>query len=462
MSAFPLERITRVNIIFTDDKLNVWYYDTEGVIRSSAINFMTDLPYFLALLLAFQRFDDSAWGICSAMNQTNSEVTVKMHGPDGKPKLVSTSMEESYHIKRHYGIVGRSTRVLSAKISGDDSDDFVLKIPYPEVFRIAEHDMVIRAKDSADNRGYILEHLPECIASLDLPQYSTSTIRDALKVKGKANSGRILRITAWKRLRPLTDLVGKELWKAFWECHRCESTLFACLPSLQAADVRFIGHLHLFKRGLQHGDISDTNLMYNPVTGKGVLNDFDLAIDVRAPERSVSHRRTGTIPFLSLDLFHPNGKLDTSVQRKYYHDEESFRWVLVWIITCYRDGRFEPPVDEPIMEWDRLGSTWSQRKAFIQEATTLKQAARMLALPEPDRSIRLSAMTMMKQIQTRGDREETAFYKVLCSEGLEKMSASDLLAPGANERNPSAEELLEAIKKDIEKFEKIPIDMHVK
>jgi len=42
------------------------------------------------------------------------------------------------------------------------------------------------------------------------------------------------------------------------------------------------------------------------------------------------------------------------------------------------------------------------------------------------------------------------------------MSASDLLAPGANERNPSAQELLEAIKKDIEKFEKIPIDMHVK
>jgi len=89
-----------------------------------------------------------------------------------------------------------------------------------------------------DDRGYILEHLPECVAWLDLPQYSTSTIRDALKVKGKLNSGRILRITAWKRLRPLTDLVGKELWKAFWECYRCELTLFAWLPILTCAVYR--------------------------------------------------------------------------------------------------------------------------------------------------------------------------------------------------------------------------------
>jgi len=146
---------------------------------------------------------------------------------------VSTGTEESYHIKRRYGIVGRSTRVLRAKISGDESgDDFVVKISYPEAFRIAEHDMLIRSKEITNNRGYILEHLPECVASLDPPQYSTSTIRDSLKVKDKSNSGRILCITAWKRLRPLTDLVGKELWKAFWECYRCELKLFACLPIL--------------------------------------------------------------------------------------------------------------------------------------------------------------------------------------------------------------------------------------
>ena len=227
--------------------------------------------------------------------------------------------------------------------------------------------------------------------------------------------------------------------------------------------MRFIGHLHLFKGGLQHSDISDMNLMYNPVTGKGVLNDFDLALDVRAPERSVGHALTGTLPFLSLDFFHSNGKLDTSVQRKYYHDEESFRWALVWIITCYRNGKFEPPVDDSIVEWDHLGSTWFQRTAFLQVATSLEETARNLALPEPDRSIRFSAMIMMKQIKSRGDQEKKAVYEKLQLEGLNDMSASDLLAiAGAKSRNPSAEELLEAIKEGTEHFEKIPIDMHVK
>ena len=143
------------------------------------------------------------------------------------------------------------------------------------------------------------------------------------------------------------------------------------------------------------------NLMYNPVTGRGVLNDFDLALDVRAPERSIGHCLTGTIPFLSLDLFHSNGKLDTDVQRKYYHDEESFRWVLVWIITCYPNGRFEPPVDNSIVEWAHLGLIWFQRTAFLQVATSLGETARILALPEPDRSIRLAAMVMIKQIESR-------------------------------------------------------------
>ena len=237
---------------------------------------------------------------------------------------------------------------------------------------------------------------------------------------------------------------------------------FLVFPSLQAANLRFIGHLNLFKGGLQHSDISDMNLMYNPVTGKGVLNDFDLALDVRAPERSVDHSLTGTIPFLSLDMFHPNGKLDTSVQRKYYHDEESFRWVLVWIITCYPNGRLEPPVEDSIVEWDHLGSTWFQRTAFLQVATSLEETVRILALPEPDRSIRLAAMIMIEQIKSRGDQEEKAVYEKIRLEGLKDMSASDLLATaGANNRNPSAEELLEAIKKGIECFEKIPIDMHV-
>jgi hypothetical protein len=39
-----------------DDVASVWRYEREGAIQSCGINFVQDLPYFLVLLLAFQRF----------------------------------------------------------------------------------------------------------------------------------------------------------------------------------------------------------------------------------------------------------------------------------------------------------------------------------------------------------------------------------------------------------------------
>ena len=124
----------------------MWYYDAEGIIRSSGINFIKDLPYFLALLLAFQRFDDSAWGNCSMMKQTDSKVAVEMYGPDGESKLISTGTDQLSYIRGRYGIVGRSTQVLRAKISGDDSDgDYVLKISYPEELRSVKRRVGVRS-----------------------------------------------------------------------------------------------------------------------------------------------------------------------------------------------------------------------------------------------------------------------------------------------------------------------------
>jgi len=262
--------------------------------------------------------------------------------------------------------------------------------------------MVARARDMAADKTYVLEHLPECVASLNLPQHSTSVIRDALKVDKGSNSGRVLRITAWKRLCPLTDLVGDELWKAFWECYRCESSLFrllSILPSGQCLTFLILGHFHLFKSGIRHSDISDTNLMYDPSTRKGVLNDFDLALDVRNPTRSVGHHPTGTMPFLSLDLFCPSGELDDGVQRQYYHDEESFRWVLAWIVNCYRNGKFDLPVDNPFWKWDCPKSTWFHRTSFLLLVTKEEELQRLKALPEPDQSIQISVAIMIEQIK---------------------------------------------------------------
>lgn len=45
-----------------DDLLYIWRYDRECVIRCFAFNFIDDLPRFLVLLLAMQRFENRHWG----------------------------------------------------------------------------------------------------------------------------------------------------------------------------------------------------------------------------------------------------------------------------------------------------------------------------------------------------------------------------------------------------------------
>ncbi len=91
-----------------------------------------------------------------------------------------------------------------------------------------------------------------------------------------------------------------------------------------------IGHYLLWCIGIVHGDISLSNLMYDTVTEKAILNDFDLAAVMNPGDTSPQKRgfeRMGTKPFMALELLR-NAKGE--VQRKYRHDLESFAWCLLW------------------------------------------------------------------------------------------------------------------------------------
>lgn len=84
-------------------------------------------------------------------------------------------------------------------------------------------------------------------------------------------------------------------------------------------------HRRLWKAGIHHRDISDGNLMYRKGSDRqiyGALNDWDLSsLDV--PNRTIEHERTGTIPFMAIEL------LSSSPVHLYRHDLESFFWLLV-------------------------------------------------------------------------------------------------------------------------------------
>jgi Fungal protein kinase len=108
-----------------------------------------------------------------------------------------------------------------------------------------------------------------------------------------------------------------------------------------------LGHRFLWKGGIEHNDISVSNLMYDKANNDaGVLNDFDLA-HVRGNRRPSGTERTGTMPFLALDLLTEDAWAG-NVERLYRHECESFAWVLLWICARYDNGAEieDPPLNK--------------------------------------------------------------------------------------------------------------------
>ncbi len=77
----------------------------------------------------------------------------------------------------------------------------------------------------------------------------------------------------------------------------------------------------------------------HPTTGKisGILIDFDLAT-LRDDPPSITHGRTGTIPFMALDLANPDA-FNGNIEHLYRHDFEAACWVLFWITEGFENGK---------------------------------------------------------------------------------------------------------------------------
>ena len=113
------------------------------------------------------------------------------------------------------------------------------------------------------------------------------------------------------------------------------------------------GHWALWRSGIEQGDVSIGNLMCDPVTKRGFLNDFDLA-RLSSPNRGPSTTdNTGTLPFLALDLLSERA-FKGQVPRLYRHEAESFTWCLIYICICmWKDskGQIHTRNPHPLLSW---------------------------------------------------------------------------------------------------------------
>jgi serine/threonine protein kinase len=90
--------------------------------------------------------------------------------------------------------------------------------------------------------------------------------------------------------------------------------------------------------GIQHRDISVGNMMFKRIDTEiwGNLIDWDLASLVG--HETHNHDRTGSMPFMALELLESVAPGKAPVHHTYAHDAEAVCWVTLWLGVQYAAG----------------------------------------------------------------------------------------------------------------------------
>ncbi|KAG2340740.1 hypothetical protein BDR05DRAFT_966616 [Suillus weaverae] len=331
----------------------IWYYDRQGIIQCSGINFIQDLPRFMVLLYALQRFELHDWGRnkdfipVQVEGKQCHEFKIKDEKLGEVDLLLHTSHDERV---THYGLQGRATNVVPvtsealAKKYGNLQDGMVAKIFWGEASRTSEPEILDKVKEIAKVHNTVKDHIPDLLWHHTFTN-PTSTIREALGVPNPTTGSRVLYILIFRKLQPITKLHGKQFFDVWRQCILC--------------------HLTLWKEGVYHRDVSPGNLMWYWKDGKrmGVLNDYDLSslANVQGPQ---GNERTGTVPFMARELLTEDGQRG-KVKHLYRHDLESFMWVFAWISLRYRQGVLLSRRLRPFDEWATLGAIACGEKKLV-------------------------------------------------------------------------------------------------
>ncbi|KAJ7592399.1 hypothetical protein C8J56DRAFT_477881 [Mycena floridula] len=298
-----------LGLILEDEQLFFWWHDRESTVQSFPIDMTSELAHVVVVVILFQRFSETDWGSSGLCSEgPNGTTTFKVADRCFSANITCADLRR------------RGTLAVPVSQSGHDAK-FFMKASFRDAALTTEATTIAKCYDLADGDRMILDHLPSVVVAQDFPKSSTPKMRNLLGLA--SHKPTMLQILVFDWLDPITSLKGEHFWVAFWNILRC--------------------HFLLWQRGMQHGDISVNNIRYNPVTQKGVLNDFDLALFIPDQPPPLPRRRaTGTMPFMALELLAQSGWTGET-RHIYRHDLESFSWVLLWICLRFREGKEERP-----------------------------------------------------------------------------------------------------------------------
>ncbi|KAG2352743.1 hypothetical protein BDR07DRAFT_1436180 [Suillus spraguei] len=337
-----------ISFIVNNNIIYIWWFDRQHTIQCAGINFIQDLPRFMVLLFIMQREIIVEY-------EEDKECQDKMK-KSKKKRVVDLTLDlKSNERTTHFGLRGRATTLFPPHFL-NESTELVAKLFWPEEARRSEPEILEEVYKIAREDPDVSGHVPEMVWFHKFEGTSTAIIRKALGIDDTGS--RVLYIIVFRKLDPITTLSGDEFLLAWWEVVKC--------------------HRALWKRGVHHRDVSPSNIMGYRLRGRfmSVLNDFDLSSIKQflssAKNGPQGFERTGTVPFMSLHLLVPEA-IAGQVEHMYYHDAESFIWVLTWICLRYDNGKLLRK-NRPLDDWltvDAMGCH-DKKMGFLARLSSMR------------------------------------------------------------------------------------------
>ncbi|OJT07299.1 hypothetical protein TRAPUB_1835 [Trametes pubescens] len=305
--------------------LHVWWYDREGAIQTYGLDFLEDLPRFITLLFARQRFSFEDWGSIPDLGRTANLMNEQSMNPalislTGGPHVQTISVDTADIVYEPLGLEGRAGH---------------------QVFVGGQHPLegtiIACALDRGEGDERIENHIPKVLDEKEHNQYNTGTVHQKLGIplrkrhlqvnSAEVDVYRVLRVLTMERLKPIQTLEGEA----------------------------FVPHYLIWsKHKIHHKVPSLNNVMYrrdHNGTILGVLNDRDPAVDASEPQTHNGFEATGTMPFMAVDLLCEEA-CRGEVRHLYRHDLEAFLWIFVWVLCCYNNANEVSPLPDTYRLWN--------------------------------------------------------------------------------------------------------------
>ncbi|KAJ3988149.1 protein kinase [Lentinula detonsa] len=360
-----------IGITADSDVFRFQYYDRSKVVESEAFRIVDEewKKLFMAMVCQLNQLSSEKLGFIPNLHlddfdylrdprqfaqdfKTNPEglvgATYRFKCSDGYTRLFVIRRV----LYRAEGIIGRASVVVEVECVCTDSgcqwhgERKVIKISFPSRSRPPEDALIREARSKAQSTGdlWALDHLPQIIDSITIT-YDESTVQGRLKAHLKEEyEERVMRVTILEKLHPLSELEDpRDFAQVFYDILQIHQWLYECV-------------------GILHRDLSSGNIMFRRKDGKiyGVLNDFDLSSRVQNMDKGpTSNHRTGTRPFMSIDLLNPKwegGHL-------YRHDIESLFYIMLCLACRYMSPNVPTPEPRAYAAW----FSGTNRQVFVDK-----------------------------------------------------------------------------------------------